>query len=182
MTNRGGWIQTLTGKRFYPADPRPEDIDIRDIAGSLARQCRFAGHCLRFYSVAEHSYLLAHHVAKSRPELFLTALLHDASEAYLVDVPRPIKPQLVGYAETEDRVMRVIAGMFRTLWPLPESVKRMDHAILSDEREQNMAPMAVDAGDWGNTTPALGVKLRFWHPECAEEMFLQAFHDVYYEA
>lgn len=175
MTNRGGWIQTFTGRRFYPADPRPEDIDIRDIAGSLARQCRYAGHCLRFYSVAEHCVLLARHVAISTPDLFLTTLLHDSSEAYLVDVPRPIKPQLTGYAALEDRLMRVIADKYRVKWPLPPMVKNADLAILSDERAQNMAPMNVGSDEWGNALPPLGVTLHLWSYEKAEDEFITAF-------
>lgn len=177
MTDRCGWIQTLTGRQFFPADPHPGDLDIRDIAGSLARQCRFAGHCLRFYSVAEHCVLMARHIGASAPSLFLTALLHDASEAYLVDIPRPIKPQLRDYAALENRLMCVIAGKYGIAWPLPPAVKNADLAILSDERAQNMAPMAVGSDAWGNMLPPLGVKLQFWNPGRAEEEFLTAFVD-----
>ena len=177
MTDRGGWIQTRTGRQFFPVDPWPDDIDIRDIAGALARQCRFAGHCLRFYSVAEHSVLLARHVGKSSPDLFLTALLHDASEAYLTDIPRPVKPHLRDYAPMEDRLMRVVAQKFGMLWPLPAAVKSADLAILSDERAQNMAPMKAGASDWGNMLPPLGIRLQFWPPEKAEDEFMAAWSE-----
>jgi hypothetical protein len=172
-TGRGNWMQTLTGKRFYPADPRAEELAIEDIAGALARQCRYSGHCLAFYSVAEHSV----HVAAAAPKAHaLTALLHDASEAYLVDIPRPIKPHLSGYAALESKLMEVIAARFGIEWPLPSVVKEIDNAILSDERRQNMAHMDVTPELWGNSVPALGVTLHYWPPQKASEEFIAAFH------
>lgn len=174
--NNNGWIQTLTGARFYPANPQLNDIHIRDIAGALARQCRFGGHCPRFYSVAEHCVLLARHVEKTTLNLALTALLHDASEAYLVDIPRPIKSYLGGYSEMEDRVMRTISLKYRVVWPLPQIIKNDDLAILSDEREQNMAPIDASPEEWGNILPALGIKLQFWDSVRAEKEFLEYFY------
>ena len=92
VARRGGWIQTYTGRQFWPLDPRIEDIDIHDIAHALSHQCRYSGHCLRFYSVAEHSVLLSHHVAG---EHMLWALLHDAWEAYLAAIPEVERGDLV---------------------------------------------------------------------------------------
>jgi uncharacterized protein len=83
----GDWMQTWTGVRFYPADPRPEDVDILDIAFALGNIARYGGHC-RFYSVAEHSVLVSHMVPKKDA---LAGLLHDATEAYIADVIRPVK-------------------------------------------------------------------------------------------
>src|SRR5438128_5709421 len=102
---RGDWMQTYTGRRFYPLAPAIEDVDLRDIAHSLAHQCRYAGHVDRFYSVAEHCVLLSRAVPA---EYALDALLHDAAEAYVVDVPRPLKRNLAGYAEIEDRALSTI--------------------------------------------------------------------------
>lgn len=59
---RGDWIQTFTGRRFWPLDPRPEDVCIEDIAHALSLKCRFGGHCTRFYSVAEHSVHVSNYV------------------------------------------------------------------------------------------------------------------------
>src|SRR6266700_4788978 len=103
--NRGDWIQTAMGRKFWPMDPRSGEVFIDDIAHALSMLCRFGGHCIRFYSVAEHSVLLSR---VAEPRFKLWALLHDASEAYLADVPRPVKPALVGYKDAEERVQRAI--------------------------------------------------------------------------
>jgi uncharacterized protein len=85
------WIQTYTGLKFYPLNPRSKDVRIEDIAHALSLKCRFGGHCRIFYSIAQHSMLVANHVPI---EYELVALLHDASEAYLPDVARPIKSEM----------------------------------------------------------------------------------------
>jgi hypothetical protein len=168
---KGDWMQTTQGRQFWPLDPRADEIDIRDIAGALAKLCRYGGQCLRFYSVAEHCV----HVAERAPAGFkFAALMHDASEAYLSDVIRPIKPHLSNYLEIEAGLERVIAERFGLPWPTPPEVKRLDTAILADERDQAMAPPPVA---WPQTTePALGVTLQFWKPKRAEREFLRAFH------
>ena len=84
----GTWIQTSSGGKFYYDSDDTDCINIEDIAHALSNPCRFGGHSGRFYSVAQHSVVVAYLVEK---ELMLTALLHDASEAYVVDVPRPLK-------------------------------------------------------------------------------------------
>lgn len=84
---RGDWMMTYSGRAFWPLDPRADEIDPLDIAHALSMLCRYGGHVRRFYSVAEHCVLMSHAVA---PEHALWALLHDATEAYMVDLPRPI--------------------------------------------------------------------------------------------
>jgi len=86
-TRIGDWIETYTGKQFYPLDPYPEDIDVRDIAHALSNLCRFTGHCRAFYSVAEHSIYVSTHVPKT---MALQALFHDAPEAYIADISGPL--------------------------------------------------------------------------------------------
>src|SRR5690348_18006267 len=100
-------IHTFTGRTFCPLDPKPEDIDIQDIAHALSCQCRFTGHSRKFYSVAEHCVRVSLLVS---PDLQLAALLHDASEAYLSDVARPIKrlPAMAEYRRTEEALQRQI--------------------------------------------------------------------------
>jgi len=169
MNGRGDWIQTAMGRQFWPMDPRPNEVFLDDIAHALSMLCRFGGHCQRFYSVAEHCVLLAR--AAPRP-IKRWALLHDASEAYLVDVPRPLKPFLVGYDEAEAKIMRAVAVRFNLHLGLPDQVKALDRAILTDERLQNMAPEPVP---WSTDGDPLGVVLQFWNPERARAEFLREF-------
>src|SRR5438128_12538670 len=84
---RGDWMQTYTGRAFYPLDPRLDDICIEDIAHALSMLCRYGGQCQEFYSVAEHSVLMSYAV---NPQHALWALLHDATESYMGDLIRPL--------------------------------------------------------------------------------------------
>lgn len=168
----GDFMQTATGRKFWPLSPRADEVFIEDIAHSLALQCRYAGHCLRFYSVAEHSVLIARHLAaKCAPEVALWGLLHDASEAYLVDVPRPVKPYLAGYKEAEARVMAVVAERFGLQQTMPPEVHEADDRIIADELA-NLVPM-----DWHRryVDRELGARLRYWSPEEARVEFLATF-------
>lgn len=167
----GDWMQTHSGRQFWPLDPRPEEIHIEDIAAALSKLCRYGGQCLRFYSVAEH----CRHLASAAPDaLKFAALMHDGSEAYLCDIIRPIKSHLTNYLIIEAELERCIAQRFGLEWPTPAAVKRLDTAILADERDQAMAPPPIP---WPQTTePPLGIALKFWNPERAEQEFLAAFH------
>ena len=124
-------IRTYTGRYIDPLNPTPEDIHIEDIAHALSHQCRFGGHTTLFYSVAEHSLDVLSRVNADR----LAALLHDASEAYLLDIPSPVKYRLPGYREAEDRLMAVIAEKFGFHWPLSAEVKNADREALVYEWE-----------------------------------------------
>lgn len=163
--HRGDYISTYTG-RFYPMSPRASEVRIEDIAHSLAMQCRYAGHGKRFLSVAEHSVHIARSVSQANQ---LAALLHDAPETYLVDVPRPVKRALVGYKEAEQRVWVAIAAAFGLSPILPDEVHEADSRIIADEMQQNMHEV-----DPAYTDP-LGVRLQFWPPETAELYFLDMF-------
>lgn len=168
---RGDWMQTFTGRQFWPLDPRPDEVEILDIAHALANQCRYAGHCRRFYSVAEHSVLLARAFANREERLW--ALLHDAAEAYLVDLPRPVKRHVVGYHIAEAAVMAAICMRFGLKPEMPTAVHKADYRILRDELEQNMSSPPAP---WGvQEEEPLGVTLRFWKPDEAEFWFLQEF-------
>lgn len=102
------FIETRFGTKFPFLNPSVEDIDVKDIAFSLANQCRFNGH-VPFFSVAEHSVAVA---ARLPPRLQMAGLLHDAAEAYLSDIPSPIKAYLPDYQAMEDRVQKVIYEKF----------------------------------------------------------------------
>lgn len=167
----GDWMQTYSGRQFWPLDPRADEVRIWDIAAALSKLCRYGGHSRRFYSVAEHCVLLARSAA-CPPALRLVALMHDASEAYVTDIIRPIKPYLVNYAEIEDRNMIAIAARYGFAWPMPAIIKDMDNRILADERDQ---AMTTPAADWNLQRPALGVTLQFWTPDRAMTEFVDAF-------
>ncbi|MDO4254358.1 MAG: hypothetical protein Q4C81_04310 [Kocuria sp.] len=98
---RGNWMQTYTGRRFYPLDSRPEDVDVVDVAHALSMQCRYNGHVRLFMSVAEHCVLVSRLVPS---EHALWGLLHDATEAYVGDMVRPLKLHMPEYRAVEDRV------------------------------------------------------------------------------
>jgi hypothetical protein len=137
--------------------------------------CRYAGHVQYFYSVAEHCALLCDHFA-GQPDLQRWALLHDASEAYLVDVPRPVKRFLVGYRESEARVIRAVCARFGLPEEMPPAVTDADNRILNDEREQALWPSRLD---WSIPGGPIGVTLRFWHPSTAKAEFLDRFHALF---
>ena len=136
------WILTNSGKHFDLLDPQPDMIDIMDIAHGLANECRFAGQCVAFYSVAQHSVAASKIVA---PEFALEALLHDASEAYLKDIPSPLKALLPDYKKIEER----LEGVIRARYGLPEAqsaaVTDADRIMLATERRDLMPK---DNTDW----------------------------------
>jgi len=123
-------IRTFSGQYVNVFEPDPEKINIIDIAHALSMQCRFGGHLPNFYSVAQHSIVVASIVSKEHK---IAALLHDASEAYLMDIPRPIKIRLANYKEIEDGLMKVIAEKFGFEYPLSEDVKEADEKRLKIE-------------------------------------------------
>lgn len=130
LLNSSSVIKTYTGRWFDVFNPDIEGIHITDIAKSLSKQCRFSGHTQLFYSVAEHSVACSLIVPE---EYRLAALLHDASEAYLVDVPRPIKKKLIGYKEIEDGVMTAIAKKYGFDYPFHDCIKLADEFLLEKE-------------------------------------------------
>ena len=133
--NVQGWIQTSTGIKFFPLEPQIEDIYIQDIAHALSNLCRFGGHCSEFYSVAQHSVEVAQIVPK---EYALWGLLHDASEAYLVDIPRPLKPFLKEYLTFESQLMYCICKKFNLPLECPKSVEIADDIVLATETRDLM--------------------------------------------
>lgn len=163
------WIQTASGRALYPLDPNPADIDIDDIAHALAMKCRYNGHTSHFYSVAEHSVYVSHYVPA---QYALWGLLHDASEAYLPDVSRPIKPHMPGFRAIEDRVMDAVTTRFGMQASEPVAVKTVDTAILHDEKK---ALMPHDPLPWGIPGEGLGVRIECWSPTEAKVKFLQRF-------
>lgn len=177
MTRIGDWMQTYSGRQFWPMSPSAEDVEIEDIAHSLSMQCRFAGHCQQFYSVAEHSVHIARWLtAQGEPaSIAMWGLLHDAAEAYLVDVPRPVKPFLEGYKEAEAVVQAAVCRRFGLpLW-MPAIVKEADNRILADEKARLMRPGLAWAID---DLKPIGARIGCWNPRRARGQFRDMFEKL----
>lgn len=130
------WIETYTGRRMYFLSPTTDMIDIKDVAHSLSLQCRFSGHTRTFYSVAEHCLRvskLLYERTHCDPQVALQGLLHDATEAYLLDVPSPVKQYLDGYYAIEDKLAAVIFKKFGAVYPYFKEVKIADMVLLKNE-------------------------------------------------
>jgi len=170
------WMETHAGKRLS-LPVTPEMLDIEDISHALSFQCRYAGHTNRFYSVAEHCCLVSDYVFRHTKDArhALAALLHDASEAYLVDIPKPIKPYLANYAELEQQIEIEVAKKWNVDYPWSALIKQADCRILIDERRE----LFHDTGfDWGlPVDEALGVQVEGLEPRFAKAQFLERFHD-----
>lgn len=172
---RGGWMQTFTGRAFWPLDARPEEVDSTDVAHALAHLCRYGGHVNEFYSVAEHCVLMSHSVP---PADALAALLHDATEAYMVDVPRPVKREFPAYGIAESRLWRVIAARYAVDETLPASVHDADNRILLDERAALLSPPPRPWGQDLEQLQPLGVAVRCWPPLTAELRYRERLNEL----
>lgn len=181
----GDWMAVQHAGRFWPLDPRPKEIDIRDVAGALAKICRFGGHTRAFFPVASHSLLVSHYC---EPEDALWGLLHDAAEAYLGDMIRPIKryPGMSYFETAEERVMWAVCHRFGLSFSMPESVRYADELLLATEGEHLMG---ADTRKWRGHDRALPEPLSndalgspaSWKPETAERLFLERFAELYKE-
>lgn len=167
------WMQTYTGVQFRPLIPVAEQIDIEDIAHALAMICRFGGHSKRFYSVAEHSIYVSQHC---HPDDALAGLLHDAAEAYVGDLIRPIKrqPEFQKYRLAEDRILELILEREGLPSRLPESVKHADNAVLAAERDH---PQIVGGpvAPWEELPPPAPVEFGLYDPFWAKQHFLARY-------
>jgi len=136
-------IQTFSGKYVDVFNIRPEDICLIDIAHALANTCRFHGHCSTFYSVAEHSVHVAKYLYHTYPatsgneKIGKEALLHDATEAYIGDMARPIKHSVVmeRFRQLETSLHIAIAERFDLSWPMDPAIKIADDLLLGAEMD-----------------------------------------------
>jgi hypothetical protein len=168
VVGAGDTIHTFSGGWIRPLDPDPADLEIIDIAHALSNVCRWAGHVSVFYSVAEHSVLA------SLIDPTLETLLHDASEAYLSDLARPIKhaPDLGDtYRRYERKLEIVVAQRFNLQWPMSAATKAADDAMLKREGERLMRGFGglMEPPPRGTPIP------RLWTPEEAKAEFLVRF-------
>lgn len=166
---KGSWMQTYCGIAFWPLDPHEDEILLEDIAHALSLQCRFSGMTRSFYSVAQHSIL----AARELPQEFRPwGLLHDASEAYLHDMIRPIKDHSslgVEYKKVEYRLMSVICKRFGLPEGQPECVSYVDLRLLMTEARDVLGPTRID---WRPQVEPFDWKIDPWSPAESEERFL----------
>lgn len=172
------WIETHTGKRFDYENIELNKIDIKDIAHALSNTCRFNGHSSEFYSVAEHSIGVA--VAMPSCRYMLPALLHDATEAYMPDVSKPLK----GYWNTffnldefEDKISKHIylqlgISIDEEIW---KQIKIYDYAMLRRERDYLFEGKQL--WEFPKEIPVIKPEIHKWSPKVAEKMFLK-FYDL----
>ncbi len=169
------WCETYTGKRVYPTYFQACGVDIEDIAHSLAHQCRYNGHTQKFYSVAEHCIHMADYAMDDErlPSEARHALLHDAQEAYIGDIPRPVKCAIPAIKEAEDRIEKVICEVFNLPSTKPAWLDELDARIVVDERDQ---AMSRSGHAWvHDVLEPLDVTLGFWKPQDAKFLFLRRY-------
>jgi hypothetical protein len=177
---KGSWIGTYRGHKIFPINPDPNEIDIQDIAHALGNNCRYTGHVNQFYSVAQHCVIVSELV---QPENALAGLLHDASEAYLSDIARPVKysKALEGYREVEAKLERVINEKFGLPYPMVQDVKWADDMALMAEGYYLFKPIP----DWvterlsqeGLDKPMIP-RFFCWPPVTAKAMYIKRFLEL----
>jgi len=134
--DRGPYIRTVTGEKFFPLDPHPDEVHLPDIAHHLSGAPRWSGSTQTPYSVAQHSvWCMNVAIDNGATEREARAMLfHDASEAYICDIPKPLKCLFKGYKEVEEKIMQAVAERFEFDWPLAQNLKEIDNLALVVER------------------------------------------------
>jgi hypothetical protein len=174
------YFRTYTGKLVHIRNPRPDEIDVEDIAHALSQTCRFFGHTDGFYSVAQHSILVSQRVPAGDA---LWGLLHDGAEAYLGDLASPLKrePEMEWYRSLEERFLACFAEKFGLSPEMPTSVLRADAMVLATEF-RDVTTVHNDeswiAAECGATPINSGFYILPWAPAVAEDGFLRRFWEL----
>lgn len=175
--DQGAFITTFTGGRFHFAHPTPAEVHIEDIAHALSMICRFTGHTIRHYSVAQHAWHASHLV---EPPDALEALLHDAAEAYVNDLSRPLKhhPRMDAYLEIEHDIevaIRIHFGLSVPTAPpwISPAIKVVDNRLVVTEARQLLRNQT-----WTDGHVGYDFVLPTWTPEDAERRFLWRYADL----
>lgn len=170
MTDRRGRpVDTYSGQRFYPLDPRPDDIRIEDIAHGLANTCRYSGQCRHYYSVATHSRYVSDALATEGHRVQVYGLFHDAAEAYVGDVPRPLKREFDRFDRIEREILAAVWDRLSVPAPTEaewQAVMAADDRLLrfeADELLSEFQPASV---------PDLPYELQPCSPTDARDRFL----------
>jgi len=172
----GNTIKLRSGLYLDLANPTAEQFTFSDIAGALSKICRFGGQVSRWYSVAEHSCHCACVASKRQLpfEVRRAALMHDAAEAFVGDVVKPLKIMLAEYSEIESRLERVIAAKFEVDFEThAEAIKDIDKVMLISERRKMIKPDGVAWQGEEHVQP-LDVNFGYWSPTYAESQFTGA--------
>jgi uncharacterized protein len=167
-------IKVSAGHYVDLANPDPSTIEVKSIAAALSKVCRFGGHCPQFYSVAEHCI---HATALACSEGYtgdalIAVFLHDAAEAYIGDMVKPLKVTMPQYGEAEQRIEAAIQAAFGvdfSKWM--DVIKRFDRAMLKAEK---VTMWPEDTEKWAGFSEIEDrvVKFQFWEPSQAEMQFL----------
>ena len=180
MAEPGPFLQTVSGRRVNPFDPDPSQLDADDIARALANVCRFGGHSRVFYSVAQHSVIVSELVEQRGGDAddVFAALMHDASEAYLGDMPHPIKHRSAlgaAFREAEARLEEAIRERFKIKPDVPV-VKIVDRALLATERRA----FSSEAWHWPELEDVepLDLELTAWSPDEAAAEFARRYAEL----
>ena len=174
------YITTYTGIHFYPTDPRPEDICLRDIAHSLSLQCRGNGHVRFFLSVGQHCIRCAQEALARgySNRIALICLLHDASEAYMSDVPRPTKKEIPKYTEWEDRLLELVYEKYLGTLPTEEELRIMKE-IDDDVLYYDLLELLNEPSDRPAPTMRVPFNYReFVHFQDVEDTYMELFRQL----
>jgi hypothetical protein len=176
----GPYLQTVSGRWVNPFDPDPAQLDPGDIARALANQCRFGGHCRAFYSVAQHSVIVSRLVEERGGDVedVFAALMHDATEAYLGDMPHPLKhrsPLGVAFREAERHLERAIRERFAIKPDVPQ-IKPADRELLAAER----VAFSEDLWHWPELegVEPVDLELEPWSPDEAARAFAERYAEL----
>jgi len=169
------YVSTYQGNRFYPLEPRIADVSIEDIAHGLAYQCRFNGQTSVFYSVAQHSLIVA---ALVPDDLRFAALLHDAAEAYIGDMVKPLKVLLPAFSEIEDKVTRIIGESFGVDLSHHPQIKQADLIALATEK-RDLMPYSVEQWTYLEQIAPCQDVIVPMAPEIAKKAFLDCFESLF---
>ena len=167
-------ILTSSGAYFNFLHPERSEISVPQIAAALSKICRFTGHTSEFYSVAQHSVYVSLIVP---PEHAMWGLMHDAAEAFIGDVAKPLKMLLPDYQAIEKRVEWAVFKALGLSLPLPSSVKHADIRLLVTEQRDLMPGHTSTGKLWFDVEPLPQVIVPMG-PKDAEALFLDRFEQI----